>query len=390
VFARSRPEIDLLLDAARVHLGGDDADRLRARLQGNLDWDYLLRMARRNAVRPLLYRSLNAAGPDDVPPEVLELLQTSFCDNAARNLQMTGALLELLDLFEAHGIPAIPYKGPTLAAIAYGNIAFREFVDLDVLLHEHDLARARDLVIARGFRLGHSLTPTEEAAYVKSTRELPLVSSADVVVELHVDLTLRDYNFPLDLERLWERRTPVDLVGRDVLSFSVEDLLLILCAHGARHCWRSLGWICDLAELIRTHSDLHWERILDEARRLHGERLLRLGLALAGELLRAPVPEAIEAQIQSDPAIAWLIATVRRWLLHEDDDLGAIGRARFHFRTRERCRDGARFCLSTALVPHVSDWRSLPLPQSLSFVYLILRPLRLAKKYGLRWLSGRK
>jgi hypothetical protein len=389
--ADTRPEIELLLDAARVRLEDDDAERIRAWVRGGLDWDYLLRMARRNGVMPLLYRSLNAVGTDDVPPGVLDELRAAFHENSLRNLHMAGELIKLLDLFENHGIAAIPYKGPTLAVLAYGNLAFREFVDLDLLLRERDLAQARRLLIDRGFRHSYPFTPAQEAAYLRSLRQLPLVSSEGVLVELHAGLTLRDYRFPLDVDRLRARLAPVRLLRRDVTTFSVEDLMLILCAHGARHCWESLGWICDLAELIRAQRGVRWEWVLEEARRLHGERLVVLGLAVAGELLRAPIPEATRARIRVDPVIPWLVARVRHWLFCESADLpGTSGRAIFHLRARERWRDGARYCLSQALVPRISDWETLALPSSLSFAYAFLRPLRLAKKYGLRWLRGGK
>ncbi len=205
-------------------------------------------------------------------PGVLDRLLGAFRDISVSNLRMTGELVRLLNLFEDHGIVAIPYKGPTLAALAYGNLALREFEDPgDLLLHERDLAEARGLLMDLGFRLGASLIPAQEAAYVASIRELPLVSREGILVELHVEINPRDYGFPLDLDRLWERLLPVPLVGRNVPTFSVEDLLLILCAHGERHWWGSLGWICDLAELVWTRSDVRWEWVLDEARRLHGD-----------------------------------------------------------------------------------------------------------------------
>ena len=177
---------------------------------------------------------------------------------------MTAELFKVLDLFVAHGIAAIPYKGPTLAVLAYGNLAFREFVDLDLLLHERDLTESQGPLDRPRIPPRFSLTPTQELAYVKSLRELPLVSQEGILVELHIGLTLRDYAFPLDLDRLWDRLSPVPLLRRNVLTFSIEDLLLILCAHGACHCWGSLGWICDLAELVRTRRDVRWEWVLDE------------------------------------------------------------------------------------------------------------------------------
>jgi hypothetical protein len=52
----------------------------------------------------------------------------------------------------------------------------------------------------------------------------------------------------------------------EVMALVGEDLLLILCAHGAKHLWMALGWICDVAELLRVHRDMNWPDILEEAR----------------------------------------------------------------------------------------------------------------------------
>jgi hypothetical protein len=391
VLAASRPEIALILDAARVHLERDDVERIRTRLEGGLDWAYLLRMAFRNGVVPLLHRSLAAVAPQRVPPEVLDRLRRAFQDNALRNLRMAAALLKLLDRFEAQGLRAIPYKGPTLAALAYGNLAFRAFVDLDLFVPQSDFAGARDLLIAQGYRLAYPLSPTQEAAYVASLGQLPLVSGDGILVELHAAVALRDYGFRIEPDRLGEALLRVSLLGRDVPTFSVDNLLLILCAHGGRHCWGSLGWICDVAELIRTRSDVRWEWVLDEARRLHAQRLLLLGVALAGELLRAPLPDCVGARIGADPMIPWLSAQVQRWLFCETGERpGRSGQLLFQLRARERRRDGVRYGLSQVLVPRISDWEALRLPSSLAFAYPFLRPLRLARKYGQSWLRGRK
>jgi hypothetical protein len=390
VLAASRPEIALILAAARVHLERDDVAQIRTSLQGDLDWAYVLRTARRNGMMPLLHRSLSAVGPDNVPPEILDQLQGAFQDNCLRNLRMTAALLKLLELFGAHGVVAIPYKGPTLAALAYGNLAFRGFVDLDLFVPQGDFARARDLLIAQGYRLAYPLTPTQQTAYVASLGQLPLVSDDGILVELHAAVALRDYGFGIEPDRLGEALAHVSLLSRDVPTFSVENLLLILSAHGGRHRWGSLGWICDVAELVRSRTDVRWERVLHEAERLHARRLLLLGVALAGELLRAPVPDILEAQLRADAVIPWLCAQVQRWLFCETDELpGRSGQLLFHLRARERRRDGIRFCLSQVLVPRISDWEAITLPPSLAFAYPLLRPLRLARKYAVRWLRGR-
>src|SRR5215469_4613412 len=117
-----RPESELLLCCARTYVDLERAARIKALLQKDLDWNYLLRMGIRLGVMPLLYQSLNTTCPDGVPSTTLVQLRSEFLENALNNFLLTEELLKLLTLFEVHGIRAVPYKGPALAASVYGNI----------------------------------------------------------------------------------------------------------------------------------------------------------------------------------------------------------------------------------------------------------------------------
>jgi hypothetical protein len=63
---------------------------------------------------------------------------------------------------------------------------------------------------------------------------------------------------------------------------------------------------------------------------------------------------------------------------------GGMREALFHLRSREWFRDGAAYALSLALQPAVADWDWVALPPATSFLYYLLRPVRLAGKYGFR------
>ena len=134
-----RPEIHLLLDCARTCLDAQGASRIKSLISKDIDWTYLSRIARGHGVMPLLYRTLNSTCSDAVPKEILQELREHFYANAGRNLFLTKELIKIVEFFEAHGIPSIPYKGPVLAASVYGNLAFREFGDLDILVSEREL-----------------------------------------------------------------------------------------------------------------------------------------------------------------------------------------------------------------------------------------------------------
>src|SRR5262249_12933710 len=158
----------------------------------------------------------------------------------------------------------------------------RPFRDLDLLVRAGDVPAAQRLLLTRGYRLGQSLSAARGAAYLRSNGQLPFVRSGDgCYVELHPHLLPPHFRFFSEGQRLWGRAVSVPLQGRKVATLAPEDLLLFLCVHGAKHLWARLVWVCDIAELIRTHPALDWVRVARQARRLRGERMLLLGLCLA-------------------------------------------------------------------------------------------------------------
>ena len=115
--ATLHPEAELLVLAARLG-SGQEADGALAQNQQEYDWNYLLQAAQEHGVIPLLYRHLHAVQPNALPAEISERLRDETVANTRSNLALTKELFKLLDLFEAHSISTIPYKGPVLAASA--------------------------------------------------------------------------------------------------------------------------------------------------------------------------------------------------------------------------------------------------------------------------------
>src|SRR5262245_35749716 len=147
-----RPEAELVLCCARTCMDPENAARISALVRRDIDWDYLLRIANEHGITPLLYTHLNATCREAVPNRNLDELRNHFHDNSRHNLFLTGELLNLLRLFETHQIPAIAFKGPVLAAAVYGNLALRQFSDLDLMIHKQQVAKTRGLLVSRGYR----------------------------------------------------------------------------------------------------------------------------------------------------------------------------------------------------------------------------------------------
>jgi hypothetical protein len=118
-------------------------------------------------------------------------------------------------------------------------------------------------------------------------------------------------------------------------------------------------------------------------------RILLLGLVLATDLLNATMPLEIRKVVSGDAVVKRLADEIQEQLfLPESPRPGLFGGAALSLNMRERKRDKLRFCFRLITTPRRYDWLALSLPDSLFFLYYLLRPLRLAGKYGARLFRG--
>ena len=203
---------------------------------------------------------------------------------------MFRALLDLLKLLETANIAAMPFKGPTLALAAHGHLSLRQFADLDVLIHKCDVPRITQIITASGY---HHIRTNEEWAYTKFK-----TADSGINIGLQWGLAPERFVFPLDIDQLWNRADPINLEGTDVLQPSPEDLIMLLCGDGAKHCWSKLGWIADLNEFVRARSDkLDWDALLVHAKKRGGKRMLLLGLELMSNLMGTELLKVVGSSI---------------------------------------------------------------------------------------------
>ncbi|CAN5564541.1 hypothetical protein BH24GEM3_BH24GEM3_09160 [soil metagenome] len=389
----AHPEAELLLCCARTRLLPETGERIRTLLQGNLDWKYVLQAARLHRILPLLYWHLHTHFIDEIPEGVLARLKEDFYANAAQNLFLTSELLRLLGLLREHGISAVPFKGLALAAAVYGDTSLRPAGDLDLMLHKHDVLRARDVLLSAGYQRQFPFSAAREAAQLRASHQYGFVrEDGRVLVELQWGVTVDFLPSPLDVQGLWTRLRSVSLGGTSVPTLAPEDLLLLLCVHGTKHCWSRLAWICDVAELLRMYPELEWKWVVDQARARGGRRMLFLGLLLAHDLLDAPLPAQLTESVQRDRQARVLAREVRGLLFPGAHELigglhpAAEYRIPFNLRSRERLRDKARCFIGLTLhlsAPRAGDKARPPLPRSLTFLRYCLWPIRLLRKYGL-------
>jgi hypothetical protein len=377
------PEAQLLLLAcASTHSADDITPRVRALIQNEIDWDRLLRLEERHRIVPLLYRQLQAANIESLPPAILARLRNHFYLSTVHNHLLATELSAMLKLFADNSIPVVPYKGPVLALELYGDISLRQFGDLDLLVHREDVPRAAALLNGRGYRQQHQLTRPQEASLLRTECEHLFARAADqLYVDLHWEFVPRYFSLRLKAEGFWPRLVESSFEGAPALSFKTEDLLLILCVHAAKEFWERLIWLCDLAQLTNSHPGLNWPQVIRQATQTGTRRMLLVSLSLAQDLLLTKLPPDILRLIEADSAIISLTAQIKQQLFQDTIATSGISRYLSPSRALERRRDRMKFHLRLALTASPEDWAFVRLPDKLTALYSLVRPFRLASKY---------
>ena len=391
------PRPELLLLCARLTVDPQAEAQIKARLQQTVDWNFLITAAQQHRMLPLVYRTLGRIAPNDVPELAMRRLRSAFHQNARRNLFLTAELLQVMDIFRAHEIPCIPYKGPVVASLVYGDISLRQFADLDIIVPVRDVVKARTLLIARGYRPEKEMSEQHLLGLINSEKDITLLhDDRGINLEIHWGITTARIPYAFFPAPFGRTSTQGRIAGHPVQSLKPEDLLLILCIHGAKHFWERLGWLCDVAELVRPQGALDWNRALENASRVGGRRILFLGLALARELLGAEPPPEVLRAMQADHVLKQLCEQVKGWLFSEHPIPLDLGERERHFlRLREHAADRFRVAIKQAqyrMVPTARDGEALSLPRFFRWPLHLRRPLRLAWEYGLtpfkRFLKG--
>jgi hypothetical protein len=380
----ANPEAELLVLCARLELDGPQAERVRTLAQSGLNWTSLLALAQRHALIPLLFFQLNRVAPEQVPVEQLKQLRSRAQSNAALNVVLTGEMVRLLQLFESNQIPGMPYKGPAIGVGIYRNLALRQFADLDILVPDTDVWKATELLIKEGYRAHFVIPPKKQSNFIRlSYVRLFQHETQPITIELHWRLAPRFFGAPFDTSNLWQRSGRLELQGSSVRIPPPEDLLLMLCIHGAKDCWQKLEWVCGLAELVRSERKLDWQRVLTNAKEIRAIKILSLGLLLAHQLLEAPVPDEVLRQLNSGTKLDALVDQVAARLFSDYcAPMSLVQRISFHLAVKDSVVEKMRYCTRLALTTTPVDWEMMQLPDSASFVYLPLRAFRLLGKYG--------
>ena len=374
--APSFPEWAALLQCASPHA---DLSIISALLR-EVSWPALIRLAGEHGVISLLASSVAQFEESLVPPDFAQKIRQLHRAQVLSALQMTIELFRLVDQFRGAGLDTLLVKGPCLALRAYGDTGARQYGDLDFLVRQKDILRATELMISAGYQ---PEIPVKALNAQKIPGQYVFVRiAAPLLVELHTERTMRYFPRGLPIEEFFARQQYVSIDGHQIPTLAIEDELILICIHGAKHLWERLSMVADVAAFIDRQTSLDWERAFATARSVGAQRMLHTGLLLARNLLGAALPQNVQARLQSDRSASQLAAKIATWLPSAGQaPPGLFSRALYRIRMRGNVVSGLGYLLRLTFSPTQEDWLVGAEKNHDGRFAALRRPVRLAKKY---------
>lgn len=381
----TRDEIALILTCSKGSETKDNREKIANLLTKELNWHYIFQMAARHELVPLMYYNLQLLPPGSVPEDVLQHMNEIYLISVKQSMIQTRELLEVIELGKDHEIPIIPYKGTALSQQIYGDIGLRISSDIDIIVRRQDAFRAKALLISRGYTPEICLTPDQDNKFIQVRCEYDLHHQHRTTLDIHWQFIPYYYLDPFEEREIWSGLKVISLEGQDISVLAPEMLIVGLCIHGAKHQWKELKQIGDIAGIIASDKNINWELILKIAREKRIERIISLGLRLAEELMKADLPTIVSEYIRSDRVVQHLVSSSIDSIFTEKQNKGGdIQEVLYWLSVRECLWDRIRVVALLAFKPNHDDWAYISLPGSFSPLYYIIRPIRLAIEYGVK------
>jgi hypothetical protein len=372
----SSTEWAALLQCASPHAG---LSVLSASLR-EVSWPALVTLAEAHGVISLLASAVAQFEENPAPLEFAHKIRQLHRTQVLSALQMTAELFRLVDKFRDAGLDIVLVKGPTLALRAYGDTGARRYGDLDFLVRQKDILRATELMISAGYK---PEIPVEALSAQNIPGQYVFVRiAAPLLVELHTERTMRYFPRGLPIEEFFQRRQNISVDGHQIPALAIEDELLLICIHGAKHLWERLSMVADVAAFVARQTTLNWERSFATARAVGAERMLDTGLLLASNLLGATLPQNVRARLQSDRSATRVVSKIATWLPSGGQaPPGLLARALYRLRMRGNMVSGLGYLLRLTFSPTQEDWSPGGEKKHDGRFAALRRPVRLAKKY---------
>jgi len=270
----------------------------------SIDWDELYRSSKMHSLRPQVMNLLNKIPSISVPKGFSESINYYCRQNLYNQLNYIGEFFRIRNFLRKENIEIIPFKGFSLTADVYDNLADRESGDVDVFIKTDDLSRIRELMMANCYvpeeyseklSLKEILRKDQEYCFERIEDGKPTFR-----IEFHWGICPPDYGMDIRFEDLIDQTETKKIQNEEFTGLTPSaHLLLVIFHHGGKDKFFSLRHTCDIARILNKYGNLDWSWIIKMSEKYHAERLIYTGINLANSLTGIKVPSDIAEYVGS-------------------------------------------------------------------------------------------
>jgi len=232
---------------------------------------------------PLVLKNIKDSGIEcKVNAKVYEIIKGLAYRAATKNIMSIERFRSIASSLKNAGIDFIPLKGLSLCCRVYKDDGLRPMDDIDILIKEEDLRKAKDILFTCGLEperteyqslIHAALEAYSSKEWIESaserTDEVHFRDFNDgFMIDLHWNLMVIGSKRQFDMKKIWGRGVEGNVSGIPCRFLSPEDELLHLIFHLIeKHLMKGNGgvrliWFVDIVHFLTVFQDkLDWSYI---------------------------------------------------------------------------------------------------------------------------------
>jgi len=375
-----------LLLLTRVYFATARIDELRDFISSrNIDWQLVYKIARAHSIRPFVYHVI-LAKKLDVLAEFKSKLENDYQMALQKNMMQGLMTAEITRDLKKLGIDVISYKGASLAARYYENIAMRESVDIDFIANRKDIAAIEDYFIGKDYFPKETVPRKYLSFYSRFFKDMVYrIPKYDGKVEIHWSLVdLFAGKFPSYAFFKPYTLSHKTVYGEYTVLSPPCEFLATVSNHLVKDMSTRFKYLIDLTCMLSKYPDLLNDPIILETAEKYGfKKKLKVGLSLIDNLIGVKIPGYYHADLSRED-LSIPLAYPRAIGKFQFNDITFIKRS---LALQDNFKNKIRLllsCFSYFFIPSYLDINAYRLPAVFLPLLFILRPFRLAlQKLGL-------
>jgi hypothetical protein len=337
-----------------------------------------------HGVFPLVYNTLKKYGTL-ISADKLIYMKLSYMDVVKQNMSMSSELIRIIKFFDENNIEAIPFKGPVLSELAYGDVISRQYSDLDILIKKNDLEKAYILLESNDYLLELDNHFLKNKLFLEKNSDVSFYNKQkNITVELHWRLFKSQFSKEIDKIDIFKNKDHFLLNNNKISIFQNELLLVYLCMHGSKHNWERIEWILDIDKLLRNLEKIDFNLVFEISKKLHCLKMLNLGLVLSNIIYDSPILSDTFNKSKKE-YFNKNIEFIFKEFININNDKTEFKKNltifKFHYSLNDNLVEKIFFLKRTFLDLSNNDTLFMNLDNRFIFLHYLLKPFRLLFKY---------